>query len=106
MDGADLRSSSKVLLFHLTDVLSSGMTFPDKERHSIMKKGELPYMAKVGSVKVMLRSDRPGMRLYALKSDGTPLREVPAEYRDGAYRFTLAVKPGESAALAYQLSPR
>jgi hypothetical protein len=103
MDGAALRDSSKVLLFHLTDVLSAGMTFPDKERHSILKKGSLPYMAKVGSVKVVLRSDRPGLRLQALNSDGTPLRNVPVEYRDGAYRFTLAVRPGEPAALAYQL---
>jgi len=104
MDGKTLGASSKVLLFHLTDVLGSGMTFPDERRHSILKKGTLPYVARVGSVQVALKSGVPGLRLYALKSDGTLLREVPAKYVDGAYRFTLAVKPGEQAALAYQLS--
>ena len=44
------------------------------------------------------------MRLWALKSDGSRLREVPASYAGGAYSFTLSIDRKNPPTMMYELS--
>ena len=109
MDGAALEQSKRVLLFHLTDVQSTEARFGDKSMRDMKSQGKLPYLARVGSAQVTLRNANRGLKLWALASDGTRLREVPATYADGAYRFTARVAPGEGAnqpTMMYELAEK
>ena len=95
MDGAPLASSKRVLVLHITDVQNTGAEFTNAKMTDTKGWGKLPYLAKTGSATVTLRNDNPNLKLYALASDGTRLREVKATYADGAYTFTAKVAAGE-----------
>ena len=54
-----------------------------------------------------LANANKGLKVYALASDGSRLRAVPATYENGAYAFTAAVAAGEGAntpTMMYELS--
>ena len=71
------------------------MSFTNDKRTDTKAWGKLPYLAKTGSAKVSLKNANAGLSLYALASDGTRLRKVPAKYANGAYVFTVSVVAGE-----------
>ena len=91
MDGKDLEESGRILLFHLTNVLNSGMQFTNEKMTSIVTRGELPHLVRAGSAEVTLKNSRPGMKLYAVDFSGKRMREEKAEYTDGAYRFKVGI---------------
>ena len=97
MDGAPLASSKRVLVLHITDVQNTGATFTNEKMTDQTKWGSLPYLARTGSAKISLANSNPKLKVYALASDGTRLREVKATYANGVYAFTAEVAPGEGA---------
>lgn len=105
MDGVPLRQSKKVLFFHLSNVYPTKFQFNAPNLHCVDNWGRLPYLARCCAAEVSFRSGVAGLALYALRSDGTPIRRVESAYRDGAYVFRLAVSPKEEAALVYALLP-
>ena len=109
MDGAELASSKRVLVFHLTDVLNTGATFKSTRRTDMTNWGELPYLAAAGEAKIALKNANKGLKVWALAPDGTRLREIPATYAEGAYHFTARIAAGEGAnapTMAYELADR
>ena len=97
MDGADLETSRRILLFHITDVLNTDMVFTNDKMTDTKEWGKLPYLAKAGEAKISLKNANVGLKVWALASDGSRLREVPATYADGAYSFTAKIAAGEGA---------
>ena len=95
MDGKNLEKSSRILILHLTDVQNTEAQFDDKNMRDLKKWGKLPYLARVGEAKVSLRNANRGLTVWALASDGSRLRKIPATYTDGAYVFTAKVAAGE-----------
>lgn len=106
MDGKSIEESSSLLLFHITDVVNSNMEFVDGSRTQLKKWGKLPYLARVGSVNVILNSNVIGMKLYALNSAGERIREVPCRYskEKGGYMFKLSITPDQEASMMYELT--
>ena len=109
MDGADLERSKRVLVLHLTDVLNTGAAFTSDKRTDMTAWGELPYLAAAGEAKIALKNANPGLKVWAVAADGTRLRQVPATYGNGVYRFTARIAAGEGAnapTMAYELAAR
>ncbi len=109
MDGASLASSKRVLVFHLTDVLNSGAEFKSAARREMTNWGALPYLAAAGEAKIALKNSNKGLKVWAVAADGTRLRQVPATYSEGAYRFTAKVAAGEGAnapTMMYELAAK
>ena len=109
MDGADLERSKRVLVLHLTDILNSGAVFTNDRRTDMTNWGELPYLAAAGEAKISLKNENQGLKVWAVAADGTRLREVPATYEEGAYRFTARIAAGEGAnapTMVYELAAR
>ena len=107
MDGAPLASSRRILLLHITDVQNTGAEFTNEKMTDTKSWGTLPYLAKTGSARVRLANANKGLKVYALASDGSRMRVVPATYENGAYAFTAAVAAGEGAntpTMMYELS--
>jgi hypothetical protein len=64
-------------------------------------------MARTGSADIALSNSNGGLKVFALAADGTRLRQVPASYAGGAYRFTVAIAQGEGASaptMAYEVA--
>ena len=98
-----------MIVFHLTDVLNSGAVFKSTRRTDMTNWGELPYLAAAGEAKIALRNANKGLKVWAVAADGTRLRQVPATYSEGAYRFTAKVAAGEGAnapTMVYELAAR
>ena len=95
MDGEPLASSRRILLLHITDVQNTGAEFTNEKMTDTKDWGTLPYLAKTGSAEVRLQNANRNLAVYALASDGSRLRQVPARYIDGAYVFTAKVAAGE-----------
>ena len=109
MDGADLERSKRVLVLHLTDILNSGAVFKNERRTDMTNWGELPYLAAAGEAKIALKNANTGLKVWAVAADGTRLREIPATYEDGVYRFTVRIAAGEGAdapTMIYELAER
>ena len=97
-----------MLVLHITDVLNTDMTFTSPKMTDTKNWGVLPYLARVGKANVSLKNSNAGLSVYALASDGSRLRKVPAKYVDGAYVFTAEVKAGEGKSaptMMYELAP-
>ena len=109
MDGAPLERSKRVIVFHLTDLLNSGAVFTNEKRTDMTNWGDLPYLAAAGEAKIALKNANKGLKVWAVAADGTRLREVPATYGDGAYRFTARIAAGEGAnapTMVYELAAK
>ena len=109
MDGAPLERSKRVLVLHITDIRNTGASFTNDKFTDMTKWGELPYLAAAGEATIALRNGNAGLRVRAVAADGTPLREVPATYEGGAYRFTARIAAGEGAdapTMVYELAER
>ena len=95
IDGAaNLASSSRILLAHLTDVANEGARFTGAEENVWSSYGTPPwvYLARAGRADVTLRLEGIGeARVWALALDGTRKRKIPAEVRNGALCFTADV---------------
>ena len=104
MDGEDIVDSKRVLVLHITNVLNTDMAFAKDNLCDAKNWGKLPYLAKTGKAKVALKSNVKGLKLYALKSDGSRLREVPATYAGGIYSFTVSIDKSSVPTMMYELS--
>ncbi len=109
MDCVSLSSSKRVLVFHLTDILNTGAVFKSTVRTDMTNWGELPYLAAVGEAKIALKNANRGLKVWALAPDGTRLRQIPAVYEGGVYRFTAKIAAGEGAnapTMMYELAAK
>ena len=105
MDDKPLAQSARVLILHLTNVLNSEIHFRDEEMRILESWGELPYLVQRGTAQLSLRNANAGLRLWAVDFSGKRVREVPAEYKDGAYHFTAETAPqGAQATMIYELA--
>ena len=107
MDDRPLAGSGRILLFHLTNVLNTGMQFANEKMNALIKRGELPHLVRAGSADITLKNSRPGLKLYAVDFGGKRLREEKAEYADGAYRFKVEISAASGQpALIYELAEK
>lgn len=108
IDGAaNLASSSRILLAHLTDVANEGARFTGAEENVWSSYGTPPwvYLARAGRADVTLRLEGVGeARVWALALDGTRKTKIPAEVRNGALCFTADVAGGpDDATFLYEI---
>ena len=109
MDGARLAQSKRVLVLHITDIRNTGAAFTNDKCTDMTKWGELPYLAAAGEATISLKNANPGLKVWAVAADGTRLRQVPATYENGVYRFTARLAAGEGAnapTMAYELAAK
>lgn len=106
MDGRTLGDSSRILVFHLTNVLNSDMKFSNDEMRRIEETGTLPHLVRCGKAEIALRNANAGLTVYAVDSAGRRVRAVDVAYKDGVYRFrTEIANDGQGAVMAYEIAP-
>jgi hypothetical protein len=77
LDGKTLRSSSRILILHLTDTVNSGLTFRSKEMKVVERMGSLPHLARRARAEMRLAlGGEPGSwTLYGLTFAGRRAEE-------------------------------
>lgn len=102
LDGKPLSMSRKMVLFHLTDLANTGERFGNQNRTILQKWGSLPLLLRRGVLSIRIHI--PGLRVEALKLDGSSNGNVPVSTReDGiSFRADNASRPG--GVMAYLLT--
>ena len=97
----------RILLTHLTNVLSSRTTFTDRTRRVVSYLGESDKDRLVanGSADVVLSLEEPGSyAVWALATDGRRLARVPAVARGGRLAFTADVGGEGGTRIYYEIT--
>ena len=106
MDGQTLGESTRILVFHLTNVLNSGMKFSNAEMRRIEETGRLPHLVRCGKAEITLHNTNSGLKVYAVDSAGRRVRTVDVVYKDGSYSFRAEIMAGgPEAVMAYEIAP-
>ena len=103
MDGATLAKSKRILVLHITNVLNTDMAFAKDNMCDTKDWGKLPYLAKTGKATIALKSGVKGMKVFALRSDGSRIREVETKYADGVYVFTASIDGNAEPTMMYEM---
>lgn len=107
LDERPIAASKRLVLFHLTDMQGRGVRFR-KNDFDVIERYDADTcvpLARAGRAKIALALENPAQyRVYALKTNGARIAEVPSRVEDGALRFTADVKgPDGRAVLAYEV---
>lgn len=104
LDGCPLEKSRRMVVFHLTEVLNSGMKFADGTRSVLLEGGHVPLLARKGEAQISLPLAGDMWKAYALAADGTRKMELPVEVRCDRKLINAAVDcDPRDATLAYEL---
>lgn len=104
LDEKPLRESSRLVLFHLTDVRNNKMKFRNPELTVVEKWGDLPHLVRRGETAVTLQTAVAGLKVWALDLAGERIKPMPAEFKDGRLTFTANTVQPEGAFLAYEIA--
>lgn len=104
LDGNSLKSARRLVLFHLTEVLNSGMKFSDERLTLMSDDGRLPLLVRAGEAQVALSLQGEGWRLFALASNGWRKKELTLQDKHGykVFKAKTDVDPSDGT-LAYEL---
>lgn len=99
-----LAESGKLLLFQLTDVMNSGITFRDSENTVLEDYGTLPLLLRRGRIGAALRRGaEKAVKVRALDMAGRRTAELPVSEKAGRWHFTLDNSITEEAVLCYEI---
>lgn len=103
LDDKPLTGSRSMLLFHLTNVANTGMTFRGPDCTLLDCKGSLPQLAHAGSAEIML--NLPSGTVEALALDGSVVGRIPAKQENGRLMFPVRVRNfPQTAVLCYRIT--
>ena len=89
-DSGTLADAKALLLFFLTDVMNSNITFRDRDQTILEEWGELPLLLRRGTAEIRLkRGNESQLEVYALNLAGTRIGNVPVREEGGFWNFRL-----------------
>ncbi len=104
VDGKAIADSSRLLIFHLTDVQNTKEKFGDSKKSILENWGVLPYLVKDGKAVISISGKFNGYKLYAVSLSGRRLFEVPYNGTDKGISFEASVlRKDKEPAIAYEL---
>ena len=107
LDNRPLAQSNRILLTHLTNVLSQRTTFTDKTRRvvSFLGVSDVDRLVANGSAKIVLDVEKPeSCVVWALSTDGRRLARVPSTVANGCLTFTAEVGGEGGTRIYYELA--
>jgi hypothetical protein len=104
MDGKPVAESQRLLVFHLTDVQNSGVTFRDPDHTVLTAWGGLPHLVRRGTVDIHLdfADPRPG-QIFELGIDGSRRGEWPGKWDGKSLAFTAQTITPAGTRMLYEI---
>ena len=88
LDNKPLKSSSRMLLTHLTDIQNTNIHYAEEERQTLLDWGTLPHLVRNGNAKISIALLQPELfKVYALETDGSRVGEIPVKVVKGRLCF-------------------
>lgn len=107
LDERPIANSGRLVLFHLTDMQGRGVRYR-KDDFDVIEHYDADAsvpLARAGRAEIALALAAPdAYKVYALRTNGARMAEVPSSVRDGKLCFTADVKGADGhAVLAYEI---
>ena len=106
LDNEPIRTSSRLLLTHLTDIQNSDIAFAEQSRKTLTDWGRLPHLVRKGQAAISLSLKNPqSYVVYALSTSGKRMGKVSSSVVAGKLCFTASADcmPG-TATLLYEIT--
>ena len=104
IDGKPIKSSSRLLVTHLTDLQNTETTYAEDARQTLLAWGKTPHLVHAGTAKVEISADAPSQwTIYSLSTSGKRLEEVPGKVEGNTLSFTCDVKSPAGARMMYEI---
>ena len=106
LDQEPIRTSSRLLLTHLTDIQNSDIMFAEQSRKTLLDWGRLPHLVRKGHATIFLSLKGPKKYVvYALSTNGKRMGKVTSSVVGGKLVFAAATDcmPG-TATLLYEIT--
>lgn len=105
LDGKPIRTSSHLLLTHLTDVQNSGIRYAQQSRKTLLAWGGMPHLVRNGKAEIGLAVKRAkDFNVYAIATSGRRIAAVPTRVVKDRLAFTASVDAQpETATLLYEI---
>ena len=105
LDDAPIRTSSRLLLTHLTDIQNSDIEYAQRSRKTLLNWGGLPHLVRNGKAEIRLAVAAPeACKVYALAASGRRETTIPSRVVRGRLAFTAAVDAvPNTATLLYEI---
>jgi hypothetical protein len=104
LDGAPLKNSSSIIVFHLTDVCNSEIRFSNATKTLLLNKGKLPLLVRRGKAEISLATGRR-FKVEALNCDGAVKGEVKGSFANGNFSFEAKTDIFPGGIMVYHLTP-
>lgn len=105
LDGNPIKTASRLLLTHLTDVQNSGIRYAQQSRKTLLAWGDLPHLMRNGTAKIRLAvKPAKDYNVYVLSTSGRRLAKIPTHVVKGRLAFTVAVNgQADTATMLYEV---
>jgi hypothetical protein len=104
LDDKPLKESSRMVLFHLTDVRNNKMKHRDKKQTILEEWGELPHLVRGGETEITLNTANAGLKVWAIDMAGKRIKEMPVVKKGGTLSFVANTVQEEGTSLAYEIA--
>lgn len=105
LNKTSIRTSSRLLVTHLTDLQNNGATYGESARQTLRKWGNLPYLVRDGEATVHISLANPSAyTIWALSVGGRRLEKIPAKKEGGTLSFTAKVSSAFGARMLYEIT--
>lgn len=107
-DGAPLAASGRIVLLHLGNVLPTNLKFGSADMTRVENIGVSPLLIEKREALLTLKLDPelPSPQVYALRSNGTRIGEIPFEWDGRHLKFTLDNFCFPEGVMAYEIQRR
>ena len=104
LDGEPLKTSSRILVMHLTDAQAEGNVFADRARSILLKWGKGKTLVRNDSACVSLSLCKPsGYVVHALDTAGRRVGTLPATALDGVLSFEVSTRGQADGRIYYEV---
>ena len=105
VDDQPLETSERLVVLHVTNVLSEGLTFAEPSMFTLLDAGSDKRMVRRGSAEITVPNVAESVKVYAVALDGARIAEVPFEFNsENNIVFTAqTISDGRAPTLVYEI---
>jgi hypothetical protein len=105
VDNQPIETSERLVVLHVTNVLSEGLTFAEPSMFTLLDAGSDKRMVRRGSAQIIVPNSFESVQVYAVALDGARIAEVPFTFdAERNIVFTAETMPEHRApAMVYEI---
>ncbi|MGN0832072.1 MAG: family 10 glycosylhydrolase [Kiritimatiellia bacterium] len=103
-DDRSLKTASRILVVHLTDLQGDGTTYADDSCARLLRLGRTPALLRKGHARILVRLDSPSAcSVWALDATGARTERIASTAESDGLSFTASVESASGGRIYYEI---